>query len=54
MVRSKLVNRIPVLCAVCEHFICPFDGLPVILDAKEQIIRFVHAGCCACPGAEQV
>jgi len=53
MVPSKLLNRIPILCAVCDRFICPFDGLPVILDAREQIIRFVHAGCCERHGAER-
>jgi hypothetical protein len=46
MVQSKLVNRKPIPCAVCEHFIGSFTGLPVILDHKEGIIEFVHPGCC--------
>jgi len=46
MVQSKLVNRIPILCTVCNHYIGPFIGLPVIMNTKEQIIAFVHPGCC--------
>jgi hypothetical protein len=46
MLQSKLVNRRPILCAVCDCYISPFTGLPVILDAKERIIEFVHPGCC--------
>ncbi len=46
MVQSKLLNRKPVLCAVCDRFISPFTGLPVILDSKARIIEFVHPGCC--------
>jgi hypothetical protein len=46
MVQSKLVNRSPVTCAVCDSFISSFTGLPVILHRKEAIIRFVHPGCC--------
>jgi hypothetical protein len=47
MVRSKLVNRLPIVCAVCDCFIGPFLGLPVILDNKAGIIDFVHPRCCA-------
>jgi hypothetical protein len=46
MVQSKLVNRKPIPCAVCESYISPFAGLPVILDNKERIIEFVHPSCC--------
>ena len=46
MVQSKLVNRKPIPCAVCGRYISPFTGLPVMLDIKEQIIGFVHPGCC--------
>ena len=46
MVRSKLLNRAPILCPVCDRFIGPVAGLPVILDVKERVIEFVHAGCC--------
>jgi hypothetical protein len=49
MVRNKLTNRKPVLCAVCDLYITTFAGLPVILDAKESIIAFAHADCCARP-----
>ncbi len=45
-VRSKLVNRKPIPCAVCGHLIGPLTGLPVVLDDKKQIIEFVHPGCC--------
>ena len=45
MVQSKLVNRTPVPCAVCDSYISPFTGLPVILNDKERIIEFVHPGC---------
>ncbi len=46
MVSSKLVNRKPIRCAVCDRYISSFTGLPVILDEKERIIQFVHPGCC--------
>ncbi len=46
LVQSKLVNRKPILCAVCERYISTFTGLPVVLDDKEQIIGFVHPDCC--------
>jgi hypothetical protein len=46
MVQNKLVNRKPIPCAVCDRYISPFTGLPVILDDKEGIIGFVHPGCC--------
>ena len=46
MVHSKLVNRKPIVCAVCERYISPFTGLPVILDDKDQIIEFAHPACC--------
>lgn len=46
MVQSKLVNRQPVPCAVCNRYVGPFSGLPVILDAKDGIIGFVHPSCC--------
>jgi hypothetical protein len=45
MVQSKLVNRKPVLCAVCVRWMGPLTGLPVILDAKARIIEFVHPQC---------
>jgi hypothetical protein len=46
MVASKLVNPKPVPCAVCDRYISPLGGLPVILDDKEQIIGFAHPDCC--------
>jgi hypothetical protein len=46
MVQSKLVNRKPTPCAVCDGYISSFTGLPVILDNKRRIIEFVHPGCC--------
>jgi len=46
-VASKLVNHLPVRCAVCDRYIGFLAGLPVILSAKEQIIEFAHPGCCA-------
>jgi hypothetical protein len=46
MVHSKLVNRKPIPCAVCEGYMSPCTGLPVILDNKKQIIEFVHPTCC--------
>jgi hypothetical protein len=46
MVQSKLVNRKPIPCAVCDSYLSPFTGLPVILNEKEGIIGFVHPGCC--------
>lgn len=46
MVHSKLLNRQPIRCAVCDRYISPFTGLPVILDDKKQIIEFAHPGCC--------
>ncbi len=45
-VRSKLVNRIPVCCPICDRYISPFVGLPVILNDKERIIEFAHPNCC--------
>jgi hypothetical protein len=45
-VQNKLLNRIPIRCAVCDRYISPFTGLPVILDYEEQIIEFAHPGCC--------
>lgn len=47
MVRSKLLNRAPVICAVCDVYIASFAGLPVILNDKEHLIEFVHPACCA-------
>jgi hypothetical protein len=47
MVQSKLKNRTPIPCAVCDRYICTFTGVPVILDAKKNIIEFAHPGCCA-------
>lgn len=47
MVHSKLVNRRPIPCAVCDHYIGSFTGLPVNMNANEGIIEFVHRGCCA-------
>ncbi len=49
MVRSKLMNRKPVRCAVCNNYICPFTGLPVMLDNKSKIIEFAHPDCCMPP-----
>jgi hypothetical protein len=46
-VGSKLMNRTPIRCAVCDHSISPCTGLPVILNDEEQIIEFVHPHCCA-------
>jgi hypothetical protein len=47
MVQSKLVNHKPIPCAVCDRYIGSFTGLPVIMNASEGIIEFVHRGCCA-------
>ena len=47
VVGNKLTNRAPVMCAVCDQYITPYEGLPVILDARARIIEFAHAGCCA-------
>jgi hypothetical protein len=46
MVQSKLVNRQPIPCALCDCYITPFSGLLVILNDKERIIKFVHPHCC--------
>jgi hypothetical protein len=46
MVQNTLVNRKPIHCAVCDRYIGPFAGLPVILNEKERIINFAHPGCC--------
>jgi hypothetical protein len=46
MLQSKLVNRKPIRCAVCDCYISTFTGLPVILDNKARIIEFVHPSCC--------
>jgi hypothetical protein len=45
-VRSKLLNRGPILCVVCDSYISSFGGLPVIMDKKKGLIDFVHPGCC--------
>jgi hypothetical protein len=47
MLQSKLKNRTAIPCAVCDRYICPFTGVPVILDANTTIIEFVHPDCCA-------
>jgi hypothetical protein len=47
MVHNRLVNYKPIVCAVCDRYISPFTGLPVILKDKEQIIEFAHPACCA-------
>jgi hypothetical protein len=47
MVGNKLTNRTPVICPVCDLYVTPFAGLPVILDGKARIIEFVHPSCCA-------
>ena len=47
MVGNKLTNREPALCAVCDLYITPFAGLPVILDDQARIIEFAHPDCCA-------
>jgi len=49
MVRSKLVNRKPIRCAVCNDYISSFTGRPVILDDKTNIIEFAHPRCCMPP-----
>jgi hypothetical protein len=46
MVHNKLVNRKPIRCAVCDRYIGPFTGLPVILDHRVRIIEFAHPACC--------
>lgn len=46
MVHNKLTNRKPIPCPVCEKYISPFTGVPVILDGRKQIIEFIHRGCC--------
>lgn len=50
MVRDKLLNRKPVPCPVCDHYISPGTGLPVIFGTREKIIEFVHPSCCAPAG----
>jgi hypothetical protein len=50
MVRSKLLNRRPIQCAVCDRLISTLAGLPVILNAKAGIIEFVHPDCCTHDG----
>lgn len=50
MVQSKLVNRKPVRCGVCGHYICYLGGLPVVLNDRQQMIEFAHPGCCATDG----
>ncbi len=50
VVGNKLTNCAPVMCAVCDQYITPYEGLPVILDARARIIDFSHAGCCARQG----
>ena len=52
VVRSKLVHHRPMRCTVCDRYISPWTGLPVILDTKEQIIEFAHPGCCVHEGAK--
>jgi hypothetical protein len=47
MVQNTLTNHRPVRCAICDRYVTPFAGLPVILDDKAQIIEFAHPGCCA-------
>lgn len=47
MLSSKLVNNKPVICEVCDRHIGFLTGLPVIMNDKEQIIGYVHPGCCA-------
>ncbi len=44
--QDKLLNRLPIPCAICDRYLSRFAGLPVILDNKAQIIEFVHPGCC--------
>ena len=46
MVHNRLVNHKPIICAVCDRYISPLTGLPVILEDKEQIIEFAHPACC--------
>jgi len=50
MVQSKLLNRVPIHCAVCDRYISPLAGLPAILNDKAGIIEFVHPGCRADEG----
>jgi hypothetical protein len=46
MVRSKLLHRKPLPCAVCGRCMSSLTGLPVILNDKDGIIEFVHPECC--------
>lgn len=46
MLGNALTNRSPVQCAVCDRYVTPFTGLPVILDGRSGIIEFAHPGCC--------
>lgn len=46
LIQSMLVNRRPSRCPVCDRYITPFMGLPVIMNKKGQIIEFVHPDCC--------
>jgi hypothetical protein len=46
MVQAKLANHKPIPCAVCDRYISPYTGLPVILGDKERIVEFVHPACC--------
>lgn len=52
-IQSKLVNRKPALCPICERYIAPFAGLPVILTLKGQMIEFTHPDCCAADEAPE-
>ncbi len=46
MVQNTLTNLLPVPCAICDHLVATFDGIPVILDGKAPIIEFAHLECC--------
>jgi len=50
MVHNSLANHVPVPCVICDRYIVSFEGVPVIMNAKAQLIEFAHSGCCAPEG----
>ena len=47
MAQRYLTNSKAILCAVCDRYIRPLAGLPVIVEGKAQIIGFAHRPGCA-------
>jgi hypothetical protein len=46
MMMNKLSNRTAIRCAICDGYISPFTGLPVILDDTERLVEFADPDCC--------